>query len=89
MDTIKPLGQRVVVKQDEKTTQTETGIFITGNLEGSIRRGEVIAVGPQVYDIKAGDRVIYESFTGNPITFRDEDYLTMFQAEILGIEEDV
>lgn len=84
---IEPLYQKVVIKQDEKPTQTESGIFINHNLEGSFRRGEVKSIGSKVRDVKVGDRVIYQVFSGNPVVIDDEDFIIMYEAEIVGIEE--
>ncbi len=86
---IKPLKQNVIVAPIERSYETESGLY-TGNYnpEHSIRKGTVVSVGDEVKELHVGDKVIYQSFTGNPLTFEDKRYLIMYETEILGTYEE-
>ena len=69
---LKPLGDRVIIKQDEAEETTASGLILTSNSKEKPQRGKVIAVGEGKYDhgklipisVKPGDTVIFSS---NPI----------------------
>ena len=69
--TLKPLGDRVLVKPAPKEEKTSTGLYISSGAQEKPQRGEVVAVGAgkltDVYereapDEKVGDRVLYGKY---------------------------
>ena len=85
---IKPLGKRVLVKQIEQEEITKSGIVIPGTVskEKPIT-GEVLAVGRKIEDIKPGERIIYEKYTGTEVKDGEEVYLILDIDNVLGIIE--
>ena len=85
---IKPLGKRVLVKQIEQEEITKSGIVLTGTVfkEKPIT-GEVLAVGRKIEDIKPGERIIYEKYTGTEVKDGEEVYLILDIDNVLGIIE--
>ena len=66
--TIKPLGDRIVLKVIDDVQQTQGGIFIPDSAKEKPQKGEVVAVGPgktmdsgerEPLDVKVGDKVLY------------------------------
>ncbi len=63
---LKPLGDRVIIKQDEAEETTASGLILTSNSKEKPQRGKVIAVGEGKYDhgnlipvsVKQGDNLI-------------------------------
>ena len=64
--TLKPLGDRVLVKPAPKEEKTATGLYISSGAQEKPQRGEVIAVGAGkvndhgeriALDVKVGDQV--------------------------------
>ncbi len=56
--TIKPLGDRVVIKSLESEETTKSGIVLTGSAKEKPQTAEVVAVGPGgVVDGKVNSRV--------------------------------
>ena len=85
---IKPLGKRVLIKQVEQEEVTKSGIVFPGTAskEKPIT-GEVIAVGKDVEDVKAGDKVIFEKYTGTEVKDGDDSFLILDIDNVLAITE--
>ena len=85
---IKPLGKRVLIKQVEQEEVTKSGIVLPGTAskEKPIT-GEVIAVGKDVEDVKEGDKVIFEKYTGTEVKDGDDSFLILDIDNVLAITE--
>ncbi len=92
--TLKPLGDRVLVKPDAAEQKTASGLYIASNAQEKPQRGEIIAVGAGKVgengerlpmDVKEGDVVIYGKFGGNEIKVDGEDYLLMRADDIYDV----
>ena len=85
---IKPLGKRVLIKQVEQEEVTKSGIVLPGTAtkEKPIT-GEVLAVGRKIEDIKAGDKIIFEKYSGTEVKDGEETYLILEIDNVLAIIE--
>lgn len=85
---IKPLGKRVLIKQVEQEEVTKSGIVLPGTAskEKPIT-GEVLAVGKDVEDVKTGDKVIFEKYTGTEVKDGDNSFLILDIENVLAITE--
>ena len=85
---IKPLGERVLIKQTEQEEVTKSGIVLPGTAskEKPII-GEVLAIGVKVEDIKVGNKVIFEKYSGTEIKDGEESYLILEKDNVLAIVE--
>jgi chaperonin 10 Kd subunit len=85
---IKPLGKRVLIKQVEQEEVTKSGIVLPGTAskEKPIT-GEVLAVGKEVEDVKAGDKVIFEKYSGTEVKDGDGSFLILDIDNVLAITE--
>ena len=85
---IKPLGKRVLIIQVEQEEVTKSGIVLPGTAskEKPIT-GEVLAVGKDVEDVKAGDKVIFEKYTGTEVKDGDDSFLILDIENVLAITE--
>ena len=93
--TIKPLADRVVIKNVELEETTKSGIVLPGNVKEKPQVAEVVAVGPggnvdgkevTMY-VKAGDRVIYSKFAGSEVKMDNQQYIIPRQSDILAVVE--
>jgi len=95
--TLKPLGDRVVVRPDkvEEDGETKSGLITPGKKEKSLT-GIVLAVGPgkrlpdgklQPPDIKVGSKVYYAKFSGVEMVTNKEEVLILHEDEIYGVVE--
>lgn len=93
---LKPLGDRVVIKQLEAEETTKSGIVLPGQNKEKPQQAEVLAVGPgamvdgklEPMDVKVGDKVIYSRFVGNEIEVDGEEVRVVSQKDILAIIEE-
>jgi chaperonin GroES len=87
--TIKPIGDRVLVKQKESETKTKGGIYIPDTAKEKTQEGVVLAVGDDkdVIKVKAKDTVIYDKYAGTTIQVDGEDQLILKMDDILAVIE--
>lgn len=76
MGKLTPLGYRVVARQIEKQTKTASGILIATEAQEAPEIAEIITVGPNVTDVKVGDRVLYKTYS-SPIKVDGEEFLVL------------
>lgn len=95
--TLKPLGDRILVKPAPKEEKTSTGLYISSGAQEKPQRGTVVAVGAGKLndkgerlpiDVKEGDQVFYGKFGGNEVKVDGEDYLLLRADDIYAIIED-
>ena len=85
---IKPLGKRVLIKQVEQEEVTKSGIVLPGTASKETPiTGEVLAVGKEVEDVKAGDKVIFEKYSGTEVKDGDNSFLILDIDNVLAITE--
>ena len=89
---IEPLGDRVVIKPLKEAEKTKGGIILPDTAKEKPQRGTVEAVGPGKVDdkgnripmeLKKGDKVIYQKYTGTEIKENEEDYLILRESDII------
>ena len=79
---IKPIGDRVLVKQHKEKDTTDTGIHIGGEDELTLPTGEVIATGGGT-EVSKGDTVYFPDFAGQEIEYKGTTYKILKITEIL------
>ena len=93
--TIKPLADRVVVKQAEIEETSKGGIILPGSAKEKPQVAEVVAVGPGgMVDgnevkmlVKVGDKVITSKYAGTEVKCDGVEYSIVRQSDILAIVE--
>ena len=79
---LKPLGDRVIIKQDEAEETTASGLYLATEAKEKPQTGTVLAVGEGKLDkdgklipvpVKEGDKVLYGKYGGTEITVDGED----------------
>jgi chaperonin GroES len=92
---LKPLEDRVVLKQQEAEEKTQSGIILPDSAKEKPQAAVVVAVGPgKVEDghkvemqVKEGDKVIYSKYSGTEVKYDDEEYIIVAQKDIIAIVE--
>lgn len=84
---IKPLGERVLIKQYKKEEKTSGGIYIPDSAKEERKEGEVIAAG-QFKDgkdipLKQGDKVIYGGYSSEEIEIDGERHIFVDYKDVL------
>ncbi len=93
--TIKPLGDRVVIKMLENEETTKSGIVLPGSAQEKPQVAEVVAVGPGgivdgkdvVMELEVGDRVLMSKYAGTEVKIDGVEYTILRQSDILAIVE--
>ena len=93
--TLKPLGDRVVLKHLVAEETTKSGIVLPGQTKEKPQQAEVIAVGPGgvvdgkevKMEVKVGDQVIYSKYAGTEVKLDGEEYIIVKQNDILAVVE--
>ena len=93
---LRPLGDKVVLKQLEAEEVTKSGIVLPGQSQEKPQQAEVIAVGPGgVVDgkevtmlVKEGDKVIFSKYSGQEVKLGNDEYIVVKQNDILAVVED-
>ena len=92
---LKPLADRVVLKQFQAEEKTKSGLFLATSAQEKPELYEVVAVGPGgMVDgkevgmmVKKGDRVLVGKYSGTTVKVEDEEYSIVRQSDILAIVE--
>ena len=83
---ITPLGDRVLVKQEEAEQQTAGGIYIPDTAQEKTQNGVVLAIGAdEEIKVKVKDKVVYDKYAGTTIKVDDEEQLILKAADILAV----
>lgn len=93
--SVKPLGDRVLVKIKTSEEKTTGGIFLPTAAQTKPQGGEVVAVGEGrtfgknkvEIDLPAGAQVIYSRFAGTELEFNGCNHLILKEDDIVGILE--
>ncbi|GAB4487307.1 MAG: co-chaperone GroES [Thermodesulfovibrionales bacterium] len=83
----KPLKDRVFVKFSEENEKTAGGIYIPDTAKEKPQKGTVEAVGSEVKDVKVGNTILFDKYSGSKITVDSNEYLIIKEEDILGIVE--
>ncbi len=92
---VKPLGDRVVIRNVEVETTTKSGIVLAGTAKEKPQMAEVLAVGPGgmvdgkeiAMQVKPGQKVIYSKYAGTEVKLDGEEMIIVRQSDILAVVE--
>ena len=85
--TIKPLGDRVLLKVVEAETKTASGLYIPETAQEKTQTASVVAIGDDkdMITVKKGDKVMYDKYAGTTISIDDVDHLIIKMQDIIAI----
>ncbi len=88
--TVKPLGDRVLVKMEQEEEKTKGGLFIPETAQEKTQIASVIAVGDDEEEIKVkpGDRVMFDKYAGTTVKIDGDDHLILSMGDILAVISD-
>jgi len=93
MKTIKPLGNRVLIKRSKAQT-SKGGILLPDSAQEKPKEGVVVAIGEGKIDdngnrepmqLKVGDRILFSSYSGTEVKGDNEEMLILSEDDILGV----
>jgi chaperonin GroES len=92
--SLRPLGDRVVVKPLARETVTRSGIVLPDTAKEKPQEGEILAVGPgkvldngkrTTLEVKVGQRILFAKYSGTEVKIEGEEYLILRENDVLGI----
>jgi chaperonin GroES len=93
---VKPLDDRVLVKQCEAEEKTAGGIVLPDTAKEKPQRGVVVSAGPgKLLDsgargkmsLKKGDEVFYGKYAGTEIKIDGQEYVILRETDVLAVIE--
>ena len=93
--TLKPLGDRVVLRFTEVEETSKGGIILAASAQEKPQVAEILAVGPGgvvdgkevKMEVKVGDKVILNKYSGTEVKLGKDEYVVAKQSDILAIVE--
>ena len=93
---LKPLGDKVVLRQILAEETTKSGIILPGQAKEKPQQAEVVAVGPGgvvdgkdvVMNVCVGDKVIYTKYSGTEVKLDEETFIIVKQSDIIATIEE-
>jgi len=95
-NSIKPLGDRVLVEPIEEQEVKKGGIIIPDTAKEKPQEGKIIAIGSGKtddsgkkipFEVKKGDKVLYSKYGGTEVSISGSKYLILREDDILGVIE--
>ncbi len=83
----KPLKDRVFVKYTEEGERTPGGLYIPDSAKEKPQKGLVEAVGSEVKEVKVGNTILFDKYSGSKVNIDNNEYLIIKEEDILGIVE--
>jgi chaperonin GroES len=92
---LRPLFDRVVLQDIDRTSQTKSGIFIPTDVGDEPKYAKVLAIGDgDCFDgnksqmaVSVGDKVLYNKYGATPFKIDGKEYIILRQSDILGVFE--
>ena len=92
---VKPLFDRVVIKNVEAEETTKSGIILTSAAKEKPQMAEVLAVGPGgmvdgkevAMQVKVGQKIIYSKYAGTEVKLDGQEIIIVRQSDILAVVE--
>ena len=94
---LKPLADRVIVKQSEAEEKTKSGIVLPDSAKEKPTKGKVIAVGEgrlneksgkrDALSVRVGDNVYYGKYSGTDVEVDGEKFVILRESDLLGVLE--
>lgn len=94
MSALRPIHDRITVRRVTQLADPTSLIFVLDTFKDPGVEGLVVAVGPGVYDkrgkltvptIKAGDRILFGTGLGQPVTIDGDNLLMIREGDVMGV----
>ncbi len=83
MAGLNPLADWVVAEQEEAVTKTASGLYLPDKAAEKPKIAKVVKVGKTVKEIKAGDRIVYKSYSTTEVKVDAKEYILVKEEDIL------
>lgn len=80
---IQPLSDYIVAVGEEAETKTASGLYLPDKAAEKPKTAKVVAVGKDVKQLKAGDRILYKSYSTTDVKVETEEYILVKEEDVL------
>lgn len=80
---LKPLGDYVVAQAEAAESKTASGLYLPEAAKEKPKTSVVMAVGPDVKQVKVGDRIVYKVYSNTEVKVGKEEYILIKEEDIL------
>ena len=84
---IRPMNDRVLIAQNAKENKTESGIILGDRGTGEVSKATVLAVGPDVTEVKVGDVILPEWAKASPVKVDGNERAMIKEEHIIAVCE--
>ena len=86
LETVEPIGKRVLIRKDEDKKRTKSGIHLPDKIEIPTITGRVVAISAEIeqdanYPIRQYDRILFNPKHGIPVDFEGDNRLFVIPVE--------
>ena len=92
--SLKPLGDRLVVRPSAREEMTKSGIVLPDTVKERPQEGTILAVGPgrtlddgtkEPIEVSVGEKILFQKYAGTEFKLDDEDLLILSQKDVLAV----
>ena len=92
--SLRPLGDRLIVKRLDNETKTASGLVIPDSAAEKPDQGQVLAVGPGrvndqgrrvEIDVRVGDRVLFGKYAGQTVKINGDELLVLREDDVVAV----
>jgi chaperonin GroES len=94
--SLKPLGDRLVVRPTPREEMTKSGIVLPDTAKERPQEGTILSVGPgrtlddgsrEAIEVQAGQKILFQKYAGTEFKLDDEELLILSQKDVLAVIE--
>ena len=91
---LKPVGSHIIISRATPDEKSKGGIIIPEKGKEKPKQGTIVAVGNgkmmedgkrQAMQVKAGDKVLFNSYAGTEVKVSGDEYVVMEESEVLAV----
>lgn len=83
--SIKPLADRLVAVREEAESKTASGLYLPDAAKEKSVVAKVTAVGPEVKEVKVGDRIVYAEYKATELKTNGQEFLVVKEEDVLAV----
>lgn len=80
---ITPLADYVVAVAEEAATKTASGLYLPEAAKEKPKVAKIVAVGKAVRELKAGEKIIYKSYSTTEVKVGAVEYILVKEEDVL------
>lgn len=80
---LRPLADRIVAVREKAETKTASGLYLPDAAKEKSVVAKVLAVGKDVKEVKAGDKIVYKEYAPTELKTGGVEYMILKEEDIL------